>query len=167
MNLQTIASVIGIGAALLTVAGYLFHGAIFSDQTQKYAALYKDNVLPALQAGDEILENNINEVRKNDPAIFSSLMTKAVKEQKGLQEKVDLAVENLDSLVKCKQSIFCRVDDYSDYEQPIRRFWYTFKPVVVARRGKDVVADFGTALEQEARRILQEDRQHKRLPDAK
>ena len=80
------------------------------------------------------------------------------------RQEVVTAAETLDDMAKCHSNWFCKIDDFEDYRQPLRRFWFTFRPVIEKMRGTTVPRDFAFALEAEAKRTLAEDRTTGRLP---
>lgn len=62
-------------------------------------------------------------------------------------------------MVSCQNSFLCKIDNYPSYREQIRRFWFTFRPVIMDMRdvSKIVPKNFGSELEKEAGKILTED----------
>jgi hypothetical protein len=166
-RLQLIASLIAIGGAILSAAAFLFHGSIFPDETQISSAVYEANIRPLEQfAGDFVIKNK-EELEKNDPKLFFRLLLDAVNKEPGMPAKIALAAENFDNIAKCGTSFFCKIDNYASYKQPMRRFWFTFRPAIEQMRGVIAPRDFASTLEKEAKKTLDEDRRAGRLPPSR
>lgn len=144
-----------MGAALLA-AEYLFNFTVF-DPSKEYAASYNSTVVPVIQIGDQFIAENISEIEKNDRGSFERLAREFVIE-KGLQGRLISAVDSVELIIKCQQNWFCRIENYETYQRPIRELWYTYRPALTDIRGNIRPLDFGVILEEEANRVLADDR---------
>jgi hypothetical protein len=159
----------GSTLALLVVliAGFeYFSGrAVLSDLTADTASRYQSEIFPALAVAEEYQLKFAKELREHNSSQYHAEMIKAYVESKDALTEVVGATEALDDMVRCQDSWLCNVKNFSFYEQRLRRYWFTFKPIIYDLRSNDVLPeDFGSHLESKAIEILERDRAAGRLP---
>jgi hypothetical protein len=159
-GIAAIATVFGL---LIGAAHYIFHIDLFEDATARISSRYDKLVLPHVELAQQFVTQHSVELQSEGRPALERLIAGFVAERKilpGLQ----LATEALEEAIRCNRSWTCHVQGYRSYEQAIRRFWYTYRPVLLPMRGTQMPADFGRLVEVEAARILQDDRRLGRLP---
>ncbi|MBB5665114.1 hypothetical protein GGE68_003328 [Rhizobium leguminosarum] len=161
--LDVLTKIIAIGSVVLVAIQSIFDFSLFANRTGGLSDRYNREVLPLVVVGDAGTPEMNASIEADDKAGFEVAVRKLVVE-KALYGQVVSAVEATESLINCHESFFCRVDDYADYEQSLRRFWYTYRVVVQSERGNLLPPSFGALVEKEARRILESDRERGFLP---
>lgn len=161
--LDILTKVIAIGSVLLVAIQFIFDVSLFANRTGQLSDRYNREVLPLVVIGDAGTPEINASIEADDKAGFEAAVLKLVAD-KGLYGQIVSAVEATESLIICHRSFFCRVDDYRDYEQSLRRFWYTYRVVIQRQRGNLLPPSFGVLVEEEAERILDADRARGFLP---
>jgi hypothetical protein len=157
-----VGSIIGVAAVLLGAVQYFFNLSIFYNPTPDYLSRYNADVVPMLFHAGDFIRLHGDESAKN-PEAFPDLVRQFVKERE-LQNKLSLAVGDLEDIIDCQQSYLCRLDGYDRLEPTIRAMWFDYRPALEDMRGNPENLDFAKLLESEAKRILARDRQMGKTP---
>ena len=131
--------------------------------SKELSARFNEHVIPLVVLADQD-NKSINDAVENNDAKGFAQAVQAFTSEKNLHGQIITAVETSEALIKCHKSYFCLVDGYHTYEQPMRRFWYTYRSVLIPMRGHLIPTSFGVNLESEAKRILEVDQARKYLP---
>ncbi|MBV9220721.1 MAG: hypothetical protein JO366_05675 [Methylobacteriaceae bacterium] len=159
---RTTLELVGLAALAAGLCLYLFRERLLYNPSVETESVYKAYVVPVIRQGDEFNEINLEALKKNDPEIFRKLIVEFVG-KRNLGASIQATVRFFDDLIECHESLFCRIDNYGQFEEPILDFWYTFSPVILDSRGAAEPADFGKAIQGEAGRILTEYREDGRI----
>ena len=152
-----IGGIIGIGTVILAAIQYLFNFSIFYNPTSTYLSRYSSDVAPLLARSAQFVTENSEALAKNEPETFATLIRLYVKDNK-LQGQLSLAVADLEDIIACQQSYFCRLDGYERLEPTFRSIWYTYQPALLDMRGTVEKSDFAKRLEEVAVLVLEQDR---------
>jgi hypothetical protein len=161
--LEFIGALVGVISVIIGAVEYFFEVPIFYDASKNLSDRFNAQVLPLVVIADEGSEAINAAIEKNDAASFNEAVQAFVRE-KSIQGQIINGIEATEELIACHISLLCKIENYGQYEQRIHRFWYSYRPFVVGLRGKTIPAQFGTLLEQEAKRILELDRARGYLP---
>ncbi|WP_275783098.1 hypothetical protein [Pararhizobium gei] len=161
--LDVLTKILSIAAILLVAAQFMFGVTIFANRTGELTDRFTDNVLPLVVIADAGTAEMNQAIVSNDPAAFELSVENLVETEK-LYGKLISGVDAAEALIRCHSSYFCTVDSYRDFEQVIRRFWYTFRIAIIKQRGNLLPKQFGAMIEAEAARILNAEREAGRLP---
>jgi hypothetical protein len=160
---QTVGSFLTVAGVILVGVEYFLHKPIFYNPSKDLILRYNSDVRPLVELADQSTPEIISAVANNDEAAFQKAVLDFIDSNK-LRGKIILATETVEHIIDCHRSYLCLFEGYGDYEQQIRRFWYTYRPAVRAMRGSIIPIPFGSKLEEEAKRILDEDRKRHYLP---
>lgn len=165
VSLKRIGEVLGIITAIITVGGFLLaglqfllHGSIFYNATSTHMSRYQSDVKPALENGNQFVTEHLTDLKKDDPELFEKLIKDFARDNK-LHSKLSMAVATSESIIACHQDYFCKFDGYESVAPDFRSLWFNFRPVLLEMRGSTEKKDFAMRLEEEAKRILKQDRE--------
>ena len=150
--LDVIGGIATIGGIVGLVASWIGDFSFDYNPTEEYAALFNAKVVPELDFAEQLLSENSEFVAHASLDQLAAWIVTTVKSQHKEQEVVR-ATEVLDEIIRCKTAHFCVVNNYGEYEQVIRRFWYTFRPFLLEER-KNQISTFSLPLQAEAERVL-------------
>lgn len=154
---------IAVGAVVLVAIQFILGESLFVNRTNELSGRYNSQVLPLVVLADAGTPAMNSAIEADSKAGFEAAVEQLVAE-KELYGQIVSAVEAAEALIDCHRSFFCRVDDYQDFEQSTRRFWYNYRVVVFKQRGNLLPPTFGSLVEDEAKRILEADRARGVLP---
>lgn len=160
---QLLGPVLAVAGVILAGIEYFLHRPIFYNPSKDLVQRYNADVSPLVESIDQSTPEIIKAIKANDNNAFQKATIDFVDKNK-LRGKIIIAVETIEHIIDCHQSYICLFEGYSNYEQPIRRFWYGYRPAVETMRGNIIPSQFGSKLENEARRILIADRERGYLP---
>ncbi|TIN95548.1 MAG: hypothetical protein E5Y06_12420 [Mesorhizobium sp.] len=144
-----------IGAAL----EFFFGVAVFYNPSDDFRLRYESLALPAIMAGEQYQIEYGEQLNAHASYEFHADQIRKFVTEKSSGASVYTATEILNDMVSCQNSFLCKIDNYPSYREQIRRFWFTFRPVIMDMRdvSKIVPKNFGSELEKEAGKILTED----------
>ncbi|WP_187972140.1 hypothetical protein [Aquibium microcysteis] len=164
---QFFGSIVATIVVVVAAFEYFSGVAIFSNLSKSFEARYGGEVLPAMTLAQQYQSEHGIALKSNNSLQFHADLVKKFLEEKSALPTIVVATEILDDMVKCHESMLCRVENFFTYEQRIRRFWFTFQPAIIDLRASELVpADFGAALQAKAIEILEAERAENRLPPA-
>ncbi len=160
---QTVGSFLTVIGVILAGLEYFLHRPIFYNPSKDLILRYSTDVLPLVELADQSTPEIISAIKSNDNQAFQKAVLDFVDRNK-LRGRIILATETAERIIECHRSYLCLFEGYGDYEQQIRRFWYTYRPALTIMRGSIIPTSFGSKLEEEAKRILDADRKRHYLP---
>ena len=137
---------------ILAAIHFLFGVEVFRSPSNRYLAEYLNISEVSENLMSEYISENFEALSSNGRDAHDEL-AKEFFSVRGRDVIMIRKLRLLDRIVKCQNSYFCRIEGYEDFEDTIRRVWFTVRPFVDEVRGVRLTEDFAIDVELEAERI--------------
>ncbi|MDX1147133.1 hypothetical protein GOL39_32180 [Sinorhizobium medicae] len=162
--LATVLSIVTVLGLVVGFLDYVLGVSIIRNPSEQYRASYDALVTPLVLASYEVNEDETYKARiaaamADTPAARAEIV--ADEFRKYLTEtnqfgKIEPAVRHIERIINCQDSLGCKIDSYDAYRKDFIQFWYSYRGTIEKMRGNGN-SNFGSTLENEARRMYQED----------